>query len=53
MLWSEPLGQSKQTPDMPPMTEYRETQEANGELFYTGIRRFIVIGTDGGNSICV
>jgi hypothetical protein len=55
VLWSEPLGQNQQPSQMAdiPFTEYKEVQEANGELFYTGIRRFIVIGTDGGNSICV
>ncbi|KAI0127840.1 hypothetical protein BJ170DRAFT_683667 [Xylariales sp. AK1849] len=59
IIWSEPMGQTRPSGFSSgldeaefPMSELGQ-REIAGQLFYTGVRRFVVVGTDGGNSICV
>ncbi|KAK9413524.1 putative DUF6590 domain-containing protein [Seiridium unicorne] len=56
MLWSEPRGQKGlySNPDEleHPPTDIQEAVVGH-EHFYWGVRRFVVVGTDGGNSVCV
>ncbi|KAI1847964.1 hypothetical protein JX266_006077 [Neoarthrinium moseri] len=55
LVWAEPRGQSSKKfagNSEAPFTEAGK-KRVDGEMFYTGVRRFVVTASESGSSICV
>lgn len=58
-MWAEPQGRNRKQPiknracaHEGPFTEDGNRKTESG-LFYTGVRRFIIVATEIGSSVCV